>query len=53
MKFEWKNDTNSFVSYTIKLVDDSTFLTTTLNVSDRFFNNLAKEYNKKYDLYAI
>ena len=30
-----------------KLVDDSTFLTKTLNVSDSFLNNLAKEYDRE------
>ena len=45
MKFEWTNDTNSFVIYTIKLVDDSAFLIKTLNVSDSFLNNLTKEYD--------
>ena len=47
MKFERTNDTNPFVSYTTKLVDDSTFLTKTHNVSDSFLNNMAKEYNRK------
>ena len=42
MKFERTNDSSPFTSYTIKLVDDSTHLTKTLDISDNIIDFLAK-----------
>ena len=39
MKFERTNENASLISYTIKLVDDSTYLTKTLEVTDVFLGN--------------
>ena len=47
MKFEQTNENASLISYTLKLVDDSTYLTRTLEVADAFLDNLAKIYDKK------
>ena len=46
MKFERKNDSSWFASYTIKLVDDSNHLTKTLDISESFIDDLAKVYDK-------
>ena len=46
MKFERTNENASFINYTIKLVEDSTYLTKTLVVADAFLDNLAKKYGK-------
>ena len=35
------------ISYTIKLVDDSTYLTKTVEVADAFLDNIAKIYDRK------
>ena len=48
MKFEQTNDSTPFTSYTIKLVDDSTHLTKTLDISDNFIDDLAKVIPKYY-----
>ena len=42
MKFEQTNDPSPFTSYTIKLFDDSTHLTKTLDISDNFIDDLQK-----------
>ena len=47
MEFERTNDSSPFTSYTIKLVDDSTHLTKTLEISDNFIDDLAKVYDRK------
>ena len=47
MKFERTNDSSPFTSYTIKLVDDSTHLTKTLDTSNNFIDDLAKVYDRK------
>ena len=47
MKFERTNDSSPFTSYTIKLVDDSTHLTKTLDISNNFTDELAKVYDRK------
>ena len=47
MKFERTNDSSPFTSYTIKLVDDSTHLTKTLDISNSFTDELAKVYDRK------
>ena len=47
MKFERTNDSSPFTSYTIKLVDDSTHLTKTLDISNNFIDELAKVYDRK------
>ena len=41
------NENASLISYTIKLVDDSTYLTKTLEVPDTFLDNVAKIYDRK------
>ena len=46
MKFEQANNSRPFASYTIKLVDDSTHLTKTLDISDNFLDDLAKCYDR-------
>ena len=46
MKFERTNENASLINYTIKLVEDSTYLTKTLVVADAFLDNLAKKYGK-------
>ena len=47
MKFERTNENTSLISYTIKLVDDSTYLTKTLEVTDAFLDNIAKICDRK------
>lgn len=47
MKFERTNDSSPFTSYTIKLVDNSTHLTKTLDISDNFREDFAKVYDRK------
>ena len=47
MEFERTNDSSPFTSYTIKLVDDSTHLTKTLDTSNNFIDDLAKVYDRK------
>ena len=47
MKFQRRNENVSLISYTIKLVDDSTFLTETLVVAETFLDNLTKIYDRK------
>ena len=47
MKFQRTNENTSLIRYTIKLVDDSTYLTKTLQVVDAVLDNLAKIYNRK------
>ena len=46
MKFERTNENASLINYTIKLVEDSTYLTKTLVVADVFLDNLAKKYDR-------
>ena len=40
MKFEQTSKNASLISYTIKLVDDSTYLTKNLEVADAFLDNI-------------
>ena len=47
MKFERANKNVSLIGYTIKLVDDSTYLTKTLEVAEAFLDNIAKIYDRK------
>ena len=47
VKFETTNKNASLISYTIKLVEDSTYLMKTLVVSDVFLDNLTKIYDGK------
>ena len=47
MKFERTNKNASLIRYTIKLVDDSTYLTKTLEVAEAFLENIAKIYDRK------
>ena len=47
MKFDRTNQNASLISYTIKLVDDSTYLTKTLEVADAFLDNITKVYDRK------
>ena len=47
MKFERTNENASLISHTIKLVDDSAYLTKTLRVTDAFLDNIVKIYNRK------
>ena len=47
MKFERTNKNESLISSTIKLVDDLTYLTKTLEVADTFLDNIAKLYDRK------
>ena len=47
MKFERTNENAPLISYTIKLVNDSTYLTKTLEVADGFLDNMAKIYERK------
>ena len=47
MKFERTYKNVSLISYTIKLVDDSTDLTKNLQVADAFLDKLAKIYDRK------
>ena len=47
VKFETTNKNASLISYTIKLVEDSTYLMKTLVVSDVFLDNLTKIYDRK------
>ena len=47
MEFERTNDSSPFTSYTIKLVDNSTHLTKTLDTSNNFIDDLAKVYDRK------
>ena len=54
MKFEPANENASLISYTIKLADDSTYLTKTLEVAEAFLDNIAIIYDrKKHYIYAI
>ena len=48
MKFEQTNDSAPITNYTIKLADDSTHLTKTLDISDIFMDDLAKVIPKYY-----
>ena len=47
MKVERINNTVSLISYTVKLVDDSTYLTKTLEVVNNLLDNLAIVYDRK------
>ena len=47
MKFERINNTTPFISCTVKLVDDSTYLTKTLEVAKNLLDYLAKGYDRK------
>ena len=47
IKFEQTNKNASLISYTIKLLDDSTYLTKTSEVADAFLDNIAKIYDRK------
>lgn len=47
IKFERTNDSNLFIKYTIKLVDNSTYLTKKLKFSDNFMEDLARVYDRK------
>ena len=47
MKFGRTNENASLISYTIKLVDDSTYLTKTLEITDAFIDNIAKVCDRK------
>ena len=47
MKYEQTNENASLISHTLKLVDDSTYLTETLEIADAFINNIAKIYDRK------
>ena len=47
MKFKQTNENALLISCTIKLVDDSTYLTKTLEVADAFLDNLAKINDRK------
>ena len=53
MKFEQTNDSSPFTSYTIKLVNDSTHLTTTLDISDNFIDDLANVYDRKNLIFYV
>ena len=45
MKFERTNENASLISYTIILIDDSSYLTKTLEAAVAFLENIAKIYN--------
>ena len=47
MRFERTNENASLISYTLKLVDDSTYLTKTLEVADVFLDKIVGIYNRK------
>ena len=47
MKFERINNTAPLISYTVKLTDDSNYITKTLEVVNNLLDNLAKVYDKK------
>ena len=47
MKFKQTNENALLISCTIKLVDDSTYLTKTLEVADAFLDDLAKINDRK------
>ena len=47
MKFEQTNENAPLISYTTKLVDDSTYLTKPLEVTDAFLGNIAEIYDRK------
>ena len=47
MKFEQTNYPSPLTSYTIKLIDDSTHLTKTLDISDNCRDDLAKVDDRK------
>ena len=47
IKLERTYENASLIIYTIKLVDDSTYLTKTLEVADGFLDNIAKIYVRK------
>ena len=47
MKFEQTNENALLISYTIKLVHDSTYLTKILEVANASLDNFAKIYDRK------
>ena len=47
IKFERTSDYSPFTSYTINLIDDSTHLTKTLDISYNFIDDSAKVYDRK------
>ena len=47
MRFERTNENASLISYTLKLVDDSTYLTKTLEVADVSLDNIVGIYNRE------
>ena len=47
MKIERINNTAPLISYTVKLVDDSNYLTKTLEVANNLLDNLPKIYDRK------
>ena len=47
MKFERINNTAPLISYTVKLVDGSTYLTKTLEGANSLLDNVAKVYDRK------
>ena len=47
MKFEQTSKSALLISYTIKFIEDSTYLTKTLEVADAFLDNLAKICDRK------
>ena len=47
MKLEQTKKNAPLISYIIKLVEDSTYVTKTLVVEDAFLDNLAKIYDRK------
>ena len=47
MKIERINNTAPLINYTVKLVDDSNYLTKTLEVANNLLDNLAKIYDRK------
>ena len=52
MKFERKNDSSPFKSYTIKLVHDSTYLTKTLGISHNFIRDIHDRKNLIFKQYG-
>ena len=47
MKFERINNTAPLISYTVKLVDGSTYLTKSLEGANNLLDNIAKVYDRK------
>ena len=47
INFELINNTAPMISYTVKLVGDSTYLAKTLEVANNLLDNLAKVYHRK------